>query len=306
MNTLLPSSTPVKTPEVTERSQLSPESSPEPPNAMARLYWTKGGQAAHAALINGVVYDRARDQEDALRRLKEKDLETTLLALVPEDVRAQAGDLLNDLADCAVAMMVHQQEETRTRLLDFLPIHRAIIDHAFDTDNSVLMSDEAKRHMGCTLRATSDQAGGDPEPEKGAPVAGEAQTLPTAWESFQETGPDNWMAALATVATDLFVEAIQGWGWQRGLRKAVEILMPVDTGAALELEGEINSFTNATVQAGALLGFALAKTEPTSLQEIDGWTTRAVAYLHGIEAEPWLTYQTAEEYHQPKAEGSAD
>ncbi|MHB1162674.1 MAG: hypothetical protein ACYC3V_20420 [Chloroflexota bacterium] len=126
------------------------------------------------------------------------------------------------------------------------------------------------------------------------PKAAENETpaVPTAWDTWSEIRPSDGTSAVAGLADELFCTVLKGWDWQRGIRSIAE---KGGKQVRFEMDGEVNSFTTAVVQAAALLGYALAKTEPLTFMELNHWTKRAMAYMKQIDAGDWMKYETCQE-----------
>ncbi|MHB1162675.1 MAG: hypothetical protein ACYC3V_20425 [Chloroflexota bacterium] len=116
----------------------------------AHLYTFNDGKP-YAALIDGVVYHSAHNQETARIALQLHDLEAELLQLVPESTRNQVNSLLGKISDLRGDERTCLEDEIRDRLMEFLPSHKDMIELAFDPESHDMPLSEAVRHIQCTL-----------------------------------------------------------------------------------------------------------------------------------------------------------
>lgn len=102
-------------------------------------------------------------------------------------------------------------------------------------------------------------------------------TPPGVFRIWQNESSADWQDRVAAVAEALWVHC-HGQRWP-ALKELVSHLLAQDEEMAARLTGETRELVVNALDFGAVLGFALAKTWPDSLEDLDRWGERALAYM---------------------------
>jgi len=116
-----------------------------------RFYVMPSDSEPSAVLIDGVVYDRSREQEKALAMCRQDEAEAALLALIPEAGRQYASHLLLQAVDAHSDWHTADRDRLEAHLVEMLPQHEPMIRAIFCPEEADIPCSEAVRHMRCTL-----------------------------------------------------------------------------------------------------------------------------------------------------------
>ena len=129
---------------------------PETRTVEGRFYSMPSDDYPTTVVIDGVVYQRDRDQTRALLMTRGEDADAALLALVPEADRKRAAALLLESHNATSDWHAAYRDEIEAELVEMLPQHAPIIAHVFCPEDSPdIPINEAMRHKHCTLAPAS-------------------------------------------------------------------------------------------------------------------------------------------------------
>jgi len=133
------------------RVRASSEGSPLPLRRQVETKTVEARFYTTAVLIDGVVYDRSREQEKGLALCRGDEAEADLLALVPDTDREQAASLLLQAVDAHSDWHTADSDRLEAHLVEMLPQHEPMIRAIFCPEEADIPCSEAVRHMRCTL-----------------------------------------------------------------------------------------------------------------------------------------------------------
>ena len=115
----------------------------------------------------------------------------------------------------------------------------------------------------------------------------------TPWDAWYELHPDDWQQAVGSLTIKAAAGQRKNSSSYRELREYVDKMFQTDWPLGSHLEGALIGAWTDALELGATIGYALARTQPGSLDEFENWPRRAME-LAGLKIQP-----DAEEEEQP-------